>query len=488
MRKALAIFLALIILGTGCMCYGAAKIIPQRDDVQFTEEIIYGQKSAIQGTEVKIKAEYDNKLHWETTYTPGDQPQTSTEYTYSPVDVDQECVSKGMLDMNNYFDIDWGWDDPNNKYPGLNRAYKELVDATPAGSEKSATIRLKNYEDYYPIHTIISLPMGEGHFDSETQIYYSRQEENGTVSIEYSLQYLKEFFKIPIIDTESMDLTVFKDEAGNVTTSHSGSSEVGDAYSMYTESVYTHNAGYFTFNTRTNQGEIIDTSLIPGGYGIYRLPYHHDEDNIVYFKENDISMVYPLDPSVHVKGLLTDPADENLLLFTREDTSNFLTVIDIETMETVQRLDFTYGGPATSMHNFYVKDDYIVLSTYTEQEEYITLLTALADGSGIYQLEFSVPFINKELEIKGIQSTYWRNSSTIDAYDWNGSELIMCTTFYDNNSPIYETCGFTLAVYDASGIQYLGKYNSSLFTGSGPGSYDYYCHIGDQKPFEVSWM
>ena len=49
--------------------------------------------------------------------------------------------------------------------------------------------------------------------------------------------------------------------------------EQGDSFDFYTQSVATDDAFYFFFSNRTQLGNLVDTSRVPGGYGVYRLPY-----------------------------------------------------------------------------------------------------------------------------------------------------------------------------------------------------------------------
>ena len=51
------------------------------------------------------------------------------------------------------------------------------------------------------------------------------------------------------------------------------STEQGDSFDFYTQSVATDDAFYFFFSNRTQLGNLVDTSRVPGGYGVYRLPY-----------------------------------------------------------------------------------------------------------------------------------------------------------------------------------------------------------------------
>lgn len=88
----------------------------------------------------------------------------------------------------------------------------------------------------------------------------------------YVILGFRDFFKIPVIADEQVEISVSKG-AGGRGISYGLKSTDSDSFSIRSESALTDDACYFTFTTRTVYGDIVDTNLIPGGYGIYRLPY-----------------------------------------------------------------------------------------------------------------------------------------------------------------------------------------------------------------------
>ena len=61
----------------------------------------------------------------------------------------------------------------------------------------------------------------------------------------------------------------------------------------------------------------MDLSLIPGGYGIYKLPYDRERD---VFLSGELEMVYALDPALHYVDMHLSPDGQKLLL-EREERS-----------------------------------------------------------------------------------------------------------------------------------------------------------------------
>ena len=87
-----------------------------------------------------------------------------------------------------------------------------------------------------------------------------------------------------------------------------------DSFSFETIACGTPEAVYFTFDPHSYRGELVDTSMIPGGYGLYRLPY--DSEKNVFLPEK-LKMVYPLDPTRDYVSIHSSPDGQKLLLTSR---------------------------------------------------------------------------------------------------------------------------------------------------------------------------
>ncbi len=476
MKKALALFLVIIIMGIGCLSYASISELSIKDKVEFKETVVYGDKSFIEGVTVNVNTHLNNQLFWNTTYVAGDKPKVDTEYNYSTIPLSTEEKNQGYFDMN----ISYGDITVDPAVAPFQAIYNEFEKEIEPGTQETKKFLISDYIEYYPISAYLNPPEDTGFLSSDMIVTTN----NGVETVLRPLKGLQDYFKIPVLPDSKLEITLEKDTSGFI--SHIGtaippSDNKSDFYSMWTNSVYTHSAAYFTISTETEMGKRIDTSHIPGGYGIYRLPYHIDENNTTVVDDDKIEMVYPLNPDGYVYHILTDQEDENLLLFTVEYGASYLSVIDIETMVLKQKIQLAYDKNDSGISSPKVYDDYIVLTLYENYLEKICVITRNEDG--VYTQEFSTPLIPEE--IKDSYTFFWRNYT--DYYAWNGKELIMCTILNDANSSIIETPGFSLAVYDASGIKYLGTYYSSLTSAGGPGNSKYHVQQINTNPLQVAW-
>ncbi|MEM5767797.1 MAG: hypothetical protein AAGU32_05850, partial [Bacillota bacterium] len=252
-----------------------------------------------------------------------------------------------------------------------------------------------------------------------------------------------------------------------------GSGSTGsDSFNIWAESALTDDACYFTFNSRTTNGNLVDTSLIPGGYGIYCLPYSAGEPEDGGTQMGELSMVYPLDPTVRQVKLYTNPEQTKLLLLTLEDGKCVLTVIGIDTMQPLQRLELAEPGEDGGIWDVFnygafmalsLSDNRLVVVSLTDEDEYVlSISTELTDPENpLYYLRYD------------------------SVMAWYGGRLAVSNALM-NDMDRNKTCGFYLAVYDKSGLLYYGEYASSLDAGA-PDDYMYRCLPEDIAPLALRW-
>ena len=486
MRKALAIFLSLIIICAGCMCYAHVSIVNDRDKVTFEENILLGDALDIEGVTVNINATANGQLNWNTTYIAGQNPTVKTDYNFTAQPTPREYIIENSFNLDNYLDVTYNdYSDPAVK--ALEQAYLDLAADTAPGTENSRDFLLADYIDYYPINAYISLPDGGYHHSTGTTMILSSA--SGEMEEGYELQGLRDFLKIPVLPDHSENFTIYKSPDGNISTVGHGTSDTGDHYDLWGQGAFTDDAIYFSISTETTKGNHVDTSQIPGGYGLYKLPYSIYENGSSELHDDQIEMVYPLEITSYVRYLEIDTTGENLLMFTKEKDGAYMTVIRIETMETLQKLklsdDTEYGGFSLPI----IYDDFMVVTVYEKAAEYTEMRAVLTPaGDGTYELQFKVPLVSEDLE--DTYKYFWRSNS--DHYDWNGKQLIMCSPLNQEIGYTTQTPGFCLAVYDASGITYFATYDSSLNTGGSTGNYNQDVTLLDNSekegPLKVSWM
>lgn len=476
MKKALVLTVVLIILSACGMVFAFADINAARDQVIITETAKFGDISAADGLEVLVRTQYDHHLFWDTTYQT-DQSAARTNYRFSHTQVyENSPMEYSGVQMETA--IQYGFDFASDgKQSGISAAYKELFDRTPTGTEGSATVRLKDYYEFYPIQTTLDMP---GNLLSWSSDFYTDTAlEPGTET--YVTLAFKDFFRIPVMEDETVDISVTKNIDGSMGGYGSGSTE-GDAFYLWTLSTLTDDACYFTFNPHTTKGNVIDTSLIPGGYGIYHLPYNKDhivKDGITSgILIDELSMVYSLNPEDTVFDLRTNPDQTKLLLLTKENKVCVLTVIDTETMKPLQRLELAVLGGDESLWNTYYYDDFIALHL---SENQLAVVDRKEDGE--YEHRFTVNLTDDAEELYSLS----RNA----VMDWDGEKLVVSdflTTNYARNMNYFKYCSFYLSVYDETGLLYFGEYLSSLDAGNELNSFSNPCQSTDYSPLSVSWI
>lgn len=193
----------------------------------------------------------------------------------------------------------------------------ELVEKMKASSEPTR-IRLADYMDYYPAVNRISLPRLDenGEIEENRSFDLDIYEDNIFYGIIYTSEYnaamqekmdekagtIEEYFKIPVLQNEVREFTKIEDEYSDYV--YLEQKSVGeDSFEPYWHSVLTGDAVFFTFNTHTENGAVVDTSLIPGGYGIYRLPYTMDENGYTDVKADELGVFYPMNPAADVVAI-----------------------------------------------------------------------------------------------------------------------------------------------------------------------------------------
>lgn len=473
MKKSFILLLALLVLVTGGTCYAQNMLLAERDQVIITENIIYGDKSVVEGVTVNLENQFDYNLFWNTVYEVGETPKTHTDYSFHEWDYygGAEEVEGSVEFMQDVFDVYTFGYDTYDIFTGMNLAMKELYDETEPGTEKMKMVYLKDYIDYYTFGLNIWFPneAGESAVDSpygyeweedlRRQIAYMEEEKYPSEEIEEKkavladMKALHEFFKIPVLSTDACTIAISlgeKKEVLGVAASHAtGGFSTGDmdsppepdvdgldTYYFYTYSVMKDGDCYLTFEPHTMNGNLVDVSHIPGGFGIYHLTYDETKGRL---NVDTLEMVYSLDVNVQIQDMMLDECGKNFLLFTSEKGNYYMSIIDRETMTLVEKINL---GDDEKWHAYWSYENYFV--AYGEELSVYTM-----DENGRYHLEFSV----KDEKIQDLMN--WDC-----VFDWNGSTLLIGNNLRD--SAFRKKCGFYIAAIDKSGLLYYGEYQSSL--------------------------
>ena len=213
----------------------------------------------------------------------------------------------------------------------------------------------------------------------------------------------------------------------------------------------------------------MDTSLIPGGFGIYALPYSQDDILL-----DSIAMVYPLDTKAQIVAMEVNSDDTALFLFTYEEDGYYFTEIELETMKSLQRLRINdphilYGSM------LHVADDYFAVCCIDYQN--VTGYRIFSRGAdGKFQFDFLIPSpTDTEREFFNFYS------EATFAYDGKRAALTGTAV-----STSHWSSAFTVAVYDETGMLYCGEYNTGQNCRlSSYGNYD--CVPASNQLAELCW-
>ena len=481
MKKIIAVVLLLSLLSVASFCIISGAVSEEKANVTIKENIIYGDKSYADGVTVFTRAHYDDHLFWNTTYTIGETPKISTDYEfhYSPqYEYGERSYQALTLDVDFKYGVDTST--PAEESVGLQKAYRELYDELKPGEQGKKSIRLQDYYTYYPVRISIDLPgvLWQGN-DYDRLVFEEYKNERAI------WDKFNEFFKIPIPENlPPIEISVSRHTQDGG--AGAGSSGHDRDYYFNVRDVYTDNRVFFSIGNKYDlkdgeDAKCIDTSLIPGGYGLYSFTYKnvrnssntHGNNTTFYpgyetgIDANSLSMVFPLEQYAEVIYLTLSNDESKLLMFTKENEITYLTVIDTATMNQLQKIKITDAKQFT----FYEYDNCIVLNGW----DYISVIEKQEDG--LCRLAFTVSRM-KEVN----DSNYQKGVATTMAfYD---EKLVIVDRTGDKTYGSLETCGFTVAIYNSTGLVYYGEYENSLSSAPYPNDYSFNCL---PVKYRVSW-
>ena len=476
MRKALTVFLALVLV-CGCGAALAAQAVSApREEITFQEHVFSGDPAAADGLTVQLKAGMQHKANWESTVQFSAQDyRTETSFRFLPAgQAEQPEMSYRGVEINFYRDAATSGDADAF---GFSDAYQALLDTLSPGESGSRTIRFADYYDEYPFEFYIDLP-GVRY---ETLADWEDASEDSDWPGERAQAALGRYFRIPVLPDEYIQLGIDKDMDGTGSGRSISSVREGDRFWMNTECVITDDACFFWFGNRTDQDRLIDTSRIPGGYGVYMLPYGPlapDAEASAFYGGNEnevytdrLTCFFPVDPETRIEHLGLTPDKTRLLLHTVENNMYYVTLIDCKTGAALQKLAISDFDPKDNYVNITETADFVCIQ---QTQGRICVLTQNADG--LYQLALrsdyspddlyapvyatvrAMAFDGNRLAIVNNDETVLSNDGPSAAAYLAGSTEALITpdgTYVDN-------CGFVLTVFDETGLAYSGGYVSSL--------------------------
>ena len=266
MRKTLIVFLALALV---CACGAAVcthAVAAPREDVAFDEHVFAGDPAAAAGLQVQLQAALRQNLFWDSTVRFSGRDYTAdTAFRFSPVAVSREQPRQDSgVEVDTRVNV---WTSSDTNPFGYGKAYQEILDTLEPGQTGTKVIRVADYYDEYPLWFSVDLP----HLFITTLDSWDDHDAYATDAERDAIHALRDFFRIPVLPDEYVELQIDKNMDGSSSSYGVSSVQQGDRYWPSSESVVTDDACFFRLSNRTENGKLVDMSRIPGGYGIYIL-------------------------------------------------------------------------------------------------------------------------------------------------------------------------------------------------------------------------
>lgn len=467
MKKNILIISLIAVFILGSFTFAFASLLPQRDNIQFSETVLFGDPKAAAGLILNYRNHYDYHLFWDTTWIIGTPADTAVaDYRFTAKEDREEPNMEPAITLESH---DFNQYEVDGKPSGLKKAFDELAETANPDAENIRQIHIADYYQYYPISGTLNLPGLEKIKWNDT---YSAVLRQTNLDEEYkhiidTMKVFQDYFKIPVRSNDTMEIQVRVNSQGDVTSTRTGYG-TDTLYSIETESVVTEDTCYFTFGTRSWDGQYVDTSQIPGGYGIYALPYSKDGALL-----DQMSTVYPLDPKTQIESMKLSSDQSRLFLFTEETDGYYFTEIKLETMETIQKLNLNVNGFLG--HMLHVTDDYFAFCG-TDSSDASGYRIFSRGESGQFKFDFLLP------SPKGEERDYF-NFYSEAAFAYDGERAALTGTAVSTS---HWGSAFTVAVYDKTGMLYCGEYNTGQnCRESSQGRYD--CVPVANQLAEISW-
>ncbi|MBQ5441668.1 MAG: hypothetical protein IIU36_05325 [Firmicutes bacterium] len=490
-KKTVLLLVIILILAAGAV-YVNREVSNYKKEVNYQIDILKGDIKALDGVELGTTLGIDRKMYWETDLafeneeliekdvklSMGSQPdEEDTENIIYPYVYDS-ITSSIDEDLSSYFEYGIYWED----------GIKEAGDKVISSGKNSFDIKISDYLEYYPLSGEINFETGDEDYDDtydireEPTLYYEEGDEPLKKKVGGKAHYIDEmnsfrrFFKIPVLENE---IYTVESEDGDVL----GEKEVyvdgtEDYFTLNFDMEYVSDKVFLFFGNRSANGKVVDTSEIPGGYGIYAFDVKttdNDIKSIISADMDSLRNILPLDESTIILTMFPDSDYKHLNIYTCEEDNIILRVMDTDTLKITDRI--------TVLKDFNVNP---YLASYLDEENggYYQLVFT-AEDIGINDDELSLA-VNPakgfslvrssngkaKIELEGkfkkddnplVLDTKW-SDITHTKVNWNGSTLTIaslkkCITESEDAS---ERNNIFIYVYSAEKLECLGKISNDL--------------------------
>ena len=473
MKGRLWVLLALLPVSVAVLVMAHVTLNETKDKVALQETVLTGDRSAAAGITIKERVESENgRLLWETAFSPETEtlaPETEFSFCLNPPREEYVWESEVYMEVagSNFgigssHDIDL--EDPGYGDLSVMRLpVADVASRTPAGEERKEVLRLRDYYEYYPIQLdIFYRPSG----DNMGSFSFSALDEEGAVG------KLAEYFAIEVPENHQVEITTYRDEAGNLLDIDCRSFD-GDPR-IWWETVLGEEGVFVCVTVSDWQtGEPMDLVRCADGQGIWFIPFGVDPTRVegVGYDMVDldgIRLVYPMEINNgdRVSMLLSEDGSA-LLIYTLQEGVLHLSVLDTETWEVRQELDLLRTEEEKPyIRNVLVQDGLQVVLLGDLQ------FALLTESGGVY-----TPELTGQLE-----EEWGKYMNDFSRLLWDGERLAWLdysTRDYDEDAVYNRTMLVYLAVCDESGVTFAVRYDNSIFRD--PAAIKEYCYYPDGR-------
>lgn len=459
MKKTLIITILIFLITISSAIFVIAKVNSYNEKIILTETVFYGEKTHFEDIIVTSISSYQNRLFWETKNEISNKNSVSTIFSYFSEKIPElSNYEKKPFDM--FVNLTYGFNTsiPYEDLSPLQKIYTDMYNECHENERIEKTINISDIYEYYPLNYIVNI---DG-------VYWSGNDYENLMSDEKNSEknihdVFGEYFKIPVLKNYMIDISVSRSK--NSISVGSGISEGCIEYNYNTDTVSTctKDTVYFSFANKTSYNIPVDTSLIPGGYGIYAFNYSKESgsDTNTGIDSDSLRNVYTLNPDESVIALSVSNDEKNLLVLSTTQNQSIFSVIDIETMKTLKTVTINNFKAYTMKY----------CNNGTQSNNNCFTVIFSADKIALIDENFNLYFT--ALRPEYFDENYEILSSEA-ALAFDGRRLIAVDSLSDEISN-FPNCGYYVAVYDSSGLVFYAEYNSNLDTNR-DSPYKYYCH------------
>jgi len=478
MKRSLAILLCLLIIGSAAAGGFSLSHIDSADELEFTEDIIYGDPKELEGLNVRFTSSVSRFLdyyprlgsfYW-TTEACFDEgriiAETKQEYSYKKpsfsipetVFVRTDPVYSGASRLI---------------YPGLIEKIREgHSEELEEGKAVSIEMPLKDIFMQYPIEITLQSKFSRSAFEGSS----ADRVQNAAVFQKKA----DEYFKFPIAEDITASLIMTKTGITRIENLSGNNFEKGMEIRKF-GSFSTGDKLYFFFEAQVPgvlKGTRYDYSMVPGGYGVYSVSIHYD-DNVLIADVDSLSTLCSFGDETSIEALSSSKDGSVIYVFAGEKDEHVVYAIDSKTGKTMQKLSICSFEPREI---FVQKEEGYLLfgakigqiadevkgAVYVLEEGEGGLLdialkadiNSVASGHNIYEILQEGKWLN--VDYRGGYE-YLNGAGICNAYK-DGKLYIVSPDLSSNAAkPEYSSrCGVAVAVFGKEGPLFFGNYKSSI--------------------------